>query len=512
MTLADAANRLEDNSRPQPYNNEAEQRLLGAILIDNQVYHRVARLLGCNDFGNALHCRIFANVEKLIVDGRNADPVLLKDFFDQDDALKDYGGGAYLAQLADAAAMVLYPEDYATAIHELAARREIISACEMARDDAFRINWARPAGLIIEEHTARLAHANGATTSAELPQCTKLGDWLQRDLAGPDFLLGDVLSTTSRMILIGRTGLGKTNFAMALGIAIANGDPFLHWKAGEGPRRVLFIDGEMSKRQLKQRLEDAARRAGCTPNTFHALCRDDFPNMEPLDTEAGQRFIDRFIESIGGVDLIIFDNVDALTTDDEDFGAQSWQRTLPWIRNLTRCAIGQLWLHHTGQDETRGYGSKKREWQVDIVAVMEDAEHPESDIAFKLTFKKARERNPDNRADFEPTVITLAGDKWLSEKGNISGSGKTKKPLTDLALDVLNDEIARGHGTIPLPSERIPPETPCITTGAWRKAYELRSLSGNREAAERAFYRAAKDLIEKRKLVAKHDLWVWPVR
>jgi hypothetical protein len=219
--------------------------------------------------------------------------------------------------------------------------------------------------------------------------------------------------------------------------------------------------------------------------------------MEPLDTEAGQRFIDRFIESIDGVDLIIFDNVDALTTDDEDFGAQSWQRPFHGYATSPAVRSANFGCITTGQDETRGYGSKKREWQVDIVAVMEDAEHPESDIAFKLTFKKARERNPDNRTDFEPTVITLAGDKWLSEKGNISGSGKTKKPLTDLALDVLNDEIARGHGTIPPPSERIPPETPCITTGAWRKAYELRSLSGSREAAERAFYRAAKDLIEK---------------
>ena len=116
--------------------------------------------------------------------------------------------------------------------------------------------------------------------------------------------------------------------------------------------------------------------------------------------------------------------------DDEDFGTQSWQRTLPWIRNLTRCAIGQLWLHHTGQDETRGYGApKKREWQVDIVALMEDAEHPESDIAFKLTFKKARERNPDDRADFEPTVITLAGDKWLSgeEEGNREPGSQTSR-------------------------------------------------------------------------------------
>jgi replicative DNA helicase len=217
--------------RPQPFNPEAEQRLLGAILIDNQVYHRVAQLLHTDDFGNALHSRVFAAVGKLISEGQEANPILLKNLFDHDEALKSNGGGTYLAHLAGWAAMVTNPEDYATAIRELAARRQIIEACELARDDAYRVDPARPAGRIIQEHTARLAHANSVTTLAELPQCTKLRDWLQRDLAAPDFLLGNVLSTTSRMMLIGRTGLGKTNFAMALAMAIAEGDPFLHWKA-----------------------------------------------------------------------------------------------------------------------------------------------------------------------------------------------------------------------------------------------------------------------------------------
>jgi hypothetical protein len=126
-----------------------------------------------------------------------------------------------------------------------------------------------------------------------------------------------------------------------------------------------------------------------------------------------------------------------------------------------------------------------------------------------MTFTKARERTPENRADFEPAVITLANDTWTSERGgNVPG----KRKPTDLALDVLKDEIARSHGVIPPATERIPPDTLCITAGAWRKAYELRSLSESPKAAERAFYRAAAELIEKRKLVTKVDLWVWPVQ
>jgi hypothetical protein len=132
------------------------------------------------------------------------------------------------------------------------------------------------------------------------------------------------------------------------------------------------------------------------------------------------------------------------------------------------------------------------------------SEQPAADIAFKLKFTKTRERNPDTRSDFEPALVTLADDTWASERGEHVQTTK-RKPPTDLALDVLNNEIARGNGIVPPPCERIPPYTPCITAAAWRKAYEQPSIAENKDAAERAFYRAAKDLIEKRKLVAKHE-------
>jgi hypothetical protein len=82
--------------------------------------------------------------------------------------------------------------------------------------------------------------------------------------------------------------------------------------------RVLYIDGEMSERLVRSRLDDAIRRAGgIVPKTLHILSRlADFPDLPPLNTKAGQDYVDRFIAGIDGVDLILFDNIQALLTGD----------------------------------------------------------------------------------------------------------------------------------------------------------------------------------------------------
>lgn len=152
--------------------------------------------------------------------------------------------------------------------------------------------------------------------SEYIRQKLSLDDWLTRDIAERDCLLGELMSTTSRVLLVGPTGLGKTNLVLAIAYAIAGGEPFLHWHAGEGPRRVLFIDGEMPQRLMRSRLEDGSRRLGAKPETLFILSREDFPDIPPLNTEAGQKFIDRVIGTLGRVDLIIFDNIQALLSGD----------------------------------------------------------------------------------------------------------------------------------------------------------------------------------------------------
>lgn len=361
-----------------------------------------------------------------------------------------------------------------------------------------------------EQQTAEQGETEQGSAPPDIRAQISVKGWLARDIAPPDFLLGELLSTTSRVALIAPTGLGKTNFAMALAFSAADGADFLHWRGSGKPRRVLFVDGEMSQRLMRHRLEDAVRRHGGVPETLFIVNREQFPEMPPLNTEAGQQFIDKIIEALGGVDLVIFDNVQSLLTGDMK-DEESWQSVLPWVRDLTARHIGQVWVHHTGHDETHGYGSKTREWQLDTVALMERVERPEADIAFRLSFTKARERAPENRGDFEPTLITLANDNWVSEQGGHVRTGK-QRTAKDRAYELLVDALARGEGIIPKADERIPPGTACIPEGRWRELVAQGTISeANAESQKRAFRRAATDLLHTGR-IGKHGDWVWPVR
>jgi hypothetical protein len=236
------------------------------------------------------------------------------------------------------------------------------------------------------------------------------------------------------------TGLGKTNLALALSAHAAAGKQFLHWQVPR-PSRVLFIDGEMSRRLLKQRLEDAVRRLGVHPTGLHILSREDVPHFQPLNTEAGMTMMVQVIAKISqraDLDLIVFDNVMSLvrgSMKDEE----AWQETLPFILTLTEHRIGQLWIHHTGHDTSKGYGTKTREWQLDTVMHLTEAKRPDTDVSFQISFPKARERTPDTRRDFEEVTIALVNDKWISSTATLA---KTKiEPLAVKFLDALRDAV-----------------------------------------------------------------------
>jgi hypothetical protein len=298
--------------------------------------------------------------------------------------------------------------------------------------------------------------------------------WENRKLPPLDPLMGELVTTTSRILLVGPTGLGKTNFLVALGMSIADGDNFLHWSNGGNPRRVLYIDGEMSRRLFKARLADAVRRHGNRPETFFAFSREDFEDLPPIDTEAGQKYVDSIITALGGVDLIIPDNLQALTLGDLR-EPESWRKVNPWTRELTARHIGQIWVQHTGLDETHAYGDKTRKWGLDTVIMMEHADRPETDIAFELKFPKARERTPENRLDFKQTVITLINDKW--ESGNLPGEAKQRgriSPKGMAFLDGLINTLAKCGQPRPESGE-----CPSVRMGEWQAECVNRGLLDN---------------------------------
>jgi hypothetical protein len=317
-------------------------------------------------------------------------------------------------------------------------------------DDGYVPPSEYPASAYGEPEPDGPAMQAGATVEiTALPPLT-LSDWRDRDLPEPDLIMGHWLSTTSRVLLTAATGLGKTNYGLGLGMRCAAARDFLHWHAHR-PVRVLYIDGEMSRRLLKQRVLDEEARLGMSPETFFALSHEDISNFKALNTPEGQVWLRAFIEQIGGVDLIIFDNIMCLTIGDQK-DPEAWQKTIPLVHALTRASIGQIWIHHTGHDETRSYGDKSREWQMDTVAHLDAVKRDDTDVSFSLSFKKARERTPATRFDFQDVKIALVNDRWEHELTDTRRPGRVA-PRIEKALQALTNVIA-GDQAETLPGNR----------------------------------------------------------
>jgi len=258
-----------------PANTEAEQALLGAILVNNVAYGRVAEFLEAVHFANPVHGRLYAAIGKLIDRGQIANPVTLKNLFDQDGALAEVGGAAYLARLAAAAVTIINAEAYGRTIHDLHLRRELITVGQDVVSEAYRHDLDDPAVTQIERAEAKLfelattgqAEGGFREFGAALTAAIKNAEAaFKRDgrtvgvatgFTDLDKKLGG-LHPSDLVILAGRPSMGKT--ALATNIAFHAAKAYRTSRGADG--RTIAEDGavigffslEMSAEQLATRL------------------------------------------------------------------------------------------------------------------------------------------------------------------------------------------------------------------------------------------------------------------
>ena len=283
-----------------PHNIEAEQQLLGAILTNNESFDKVSSIVKPQHFYDPVHQRIFEVAAARIAKNALASPVTLKAFLEDDEGLKELGGGAYLVRLAGAAISTFAVRDYAQMIYDLAIRRELIRLGQDIAAKAKKVDVAsEPREQITEAEQSLYSLAEQGQAErgfqsflrAVTDAVNVANAAYQREggLAGVSTGLIDMdkklggLHKSDLLILAGRPSMGKTSLATNIAFNVAKA-----YKKGllpDGSEGTIdggvvgFFSLEMSAEQLAGRIlaeqsevpSDKIRRGDINAEEFERL-------------------------------------------------------------------------------------------------------------------------------------------------------------------------------------------------------------------------------------------------
>lgn len=246
--------------RELPHNIEAEQAVLGAIMLDNKLHERIAETLLPDHFYDPLHAQIFDTISQLILAGRIANPVTLRTFFENTGPLSpQMTVPQYLVRLITSVPSLTGLRDYARVIVDLAARRRMVMVAEDLLASAYDQPVDMPAEKIAEntekalfEIVAAKQEGRELTFATAISQAVDMiakayesgdqGCGISTGLIDLDRLLGG-LQKSDLIILGGRPAMGKTALATTIAHNIARTGQHVH-----------IFSQEMSAAQLALRL------------------------------------------------------------------------------------------------------------------------------------------------------------------------------------------------------------------------------------------------------------------
>ena len=259
--------------------------------------------------------------------------------------------------------------------------------------------------------------ANRAALKADklLPIITA-GQLVNKELPPAEVLLLPWLRRGTLALVAAPAGVGKTWVALTLTQALATGsEAFGRWEAPK-PRRVLFLDGEMSLQAMQERLKMLqADKAGDNVILYNPDLDPDSPSVNIADVE-GQRRIMSTIKEYS-VDCVVIDNVAALYRNGENSNsAESWGVMQEFLLKLRREKLGVLVIDHIGKSKeansARGTSAKSDVLDFALMLKRPDGYQQENGAQFVVEFTKNRGLYGD---DVRPFLVTLNNGQWVTE-------------------------------------------------------------------------------------------------
>src|SRR5438067_3568508 len=308
--------------RAAPHNIEAEQALLGAVLVNNEALYRVSDFLEPEHFFEPIHRQIYDISRSLIRTGKLASPVTLKTFLPAEIDIAGLTLTQYLARLAAEATTIINAVDYGRTIYDLAIRRELINIGEDMVNVAFDAPVDFAPGDQIEDAERRLyelaeigrygggfqkfetALTTAVDMAARAYQREGKLSGLATGLRDLDTKMGG-LQPSDLIIVAGRPGMGKT--ALATNIAYNVAKAHRAEVQADGAMKsvnggvVGFFSCEMSAEQLATRIlaeqtsiaSSTIRRGGISEIDFEKI-RDYSIQLQSLPL---------FVDETGGLSI-----------------------------------------------------------------------------------------------------------------------------------------------------------------------------------------------------------------
>ncbi len=276
---------LPENLRIPPNSVEAEQAILGGLLLNNSAWDDVAERVGARDFYRKAHRQIFEVIAQLVEEENPCDLVTVSQALTQLGQLDDIGGMTYLSELARNTPSAANITAYAEIVRERSILRQLINVSHEVADNAFRpegrksleiLDLAESAIFEIAEQQKKGSGPQDIKsvlkkTVDRIDELYKNKSAITGVTTGFDELdkMTGGLQPSDMIVIAGRPSMGKTTFAMNLceNVAIKAGKP------------VLVFSMEMPADSIVMRMLASLGRINQTSVRTGQLGKDDWPRI-----------------------------------------------------------------------------------------------------------------------------------------------------------------------------------------------------------------------------------------
>ena len=329
---------VKNSENKMPCNIEAEQAVIGSILVSNEIYDEISPIIDSQKFFDPIHSKIFETIENLVNKGLLANPITLKNHFENNEGLKELGGQEYLIKITKFSTSVKQALDYAHIVQEMHVRRELIKISENVKYQASSNDEILSSGEEMIQNAekslfdlAERGHFNQSFMKFEnaLKQTIDMAKSAYQNedgIVGVPTGLDELDSKLGGMhkqdliIIAGRPSMGKTALATNIAFHAAKNIEKKGTKS-----TVAFFSLEMSSEQLSTRIlseqsrirSNDIRRGKVSENEFEKFIETSknifelplYIDETPAITIAAISNRSRRIKRLFGLELIVVDYI-----------------------------------------------------------------------------------------------------------------------------------------------------------------------------------------------------------